>query len=271
MRLKKVALNFSLKTRALIAGGVWACVGVVAFFCSETGKSFSEWSRQTWQTAWQKSGRSLQQVTVDWQETTHYTKTEEILKTIGVSRGDAMSDIDLDDMKQKIEKLPWVRQTVVERYWPNKIKITIEEKMPLALWQNNKQYHPLDEYAQVINTTKQLPADLLLVVGPDAPQHLVSLIRDLEKVPDIYQYVRAAIRVNERHWNLKLFHVEKGKGLEVVLPDTGILDALKRLEEHSKKEKLIKRQVALIDLRAKGKLLLKPIDVAQSNKKVKKK
>ena len=271
MRLKKIALNFTLKTRSLLACGVWVCVGIVAFFSSETGKHFSEWAQQTWQTALQKSGRSLQQVTVDWQGSTHYTKTEEILKTIGVARGDAMSSVDLNEMKQKIEKLPWVRHTAIERYWPNTIKITIEEKMPLALWQNNRQYYPLDEYAQVIDTTKQLPADLLLVVGPDAPKHLVSLIRDLEQVPEIYQYVRAAVRVNERRWNLKLFHVEKEKGLEVVLPETGVLNALQRLEAHNKKEKLIKRQVASIDLRTKDKVILKPIEVANSTSKAKKK
>lgn len=269
MRLKKFAVNLTLKTRALLACGVWVCVGIVAFFCSETGKNFTDWSRQTWQTAGQKTGRSLQQIEVVWQNPSHYTKTEEILKTIGASRGDAMADINLGNMKQKIEALPWVRQTIVERYWPNTIKITIEEKMPLALWQNNRQYHPLDEQAQIINTTKQLPADLLLVVGADAPKHLVALIRDLEQVPDIYQYVRAAVRINERRWNLKLFNAEKG--LEIILPETDILGALKRLEDHNKKEKLIKRQVAAIDLRTNGKVLLKPIELTHSGKKTNKK
>ena len=269
MRLKKFHFHFSLKTRAFFACGLWACVGIATFLCSETGQQFSKWSQQMWQTAGQKSGRSLQQVFVDWQEPNHYTKREEILKTIGVARGDAMADIDLNEMKQKIEALPWVRQTVVERYWPNTIKITIAEKMPLALWQNNRQYHPLDEQAKIIDTTKQLPADLLLVVGPDAPKHLVPLIRDLEQVPDIYQYVRAAVRINERRWNLKLFNAEKG--VDVLLPETGVLDALQRLENHNKKEKLIKRQVAAIDLRTKDKVILKPIENGAQLKKVSKK
>ena len=141
--------------------------------------------------------------------------------------------------------------------------------MPLALWQNNRKYHPLDERAEIIDTTKQLPADLLLVVGPDAPKHLIPLIKDLEQVPDIYQYVRAAVRVGERRWNLKLFNAEKG--VEVLLPETNILSALRRLDAHNKQEKLIKRQIAAIDLRTADKVVLKPLTASKTPQKAKKK
>ena len=108
--------------------------------------------------------------------------------------------------------------------------------------------------------------DLLLVVGADAPKHLLSLIQDLEQVPDIYQYVRAAVRINGRRWNLKLFNAEKG--LEVSLPESGVLAALRRLEAHNQKEKLIKRQIASIDLRTPDKVVIKPIAAQKEKKKV---
>ncbi len=269
MRLKKHTIKFSCKTRALVACGIWLCVGLVAFFCSATGKSVVNWTSQTWYSISQKGDFRLQQMEVVWQNAMHYTKTEEILKAVAVTQGAAMADVDLRKIQHKVEGLPWVRNVVVERYWPDTIRMTVEEKMPLALWQNNRQYHPLDESAQVINTTKQLPADLLLVVGADAPQHLMGLIHDLEQVPDIYQYVRAAVRINERRWNLKLFNAEKG--VDVLLPETGVLSALQRLENHNKKEKLIKRQVAAIDLRTKDKVILKPLENGAATKKVSKK
>ena len=265
MRLKQLAIKLTLKTRLILTGVVWLVVAGVAFFCSTTGKNFSEWSRRTWQEVVQKSGRSLQQIEVVWQTPNHYTRTDEILKKIGLSQGEAMSQIDLTNIAAQIESLPWVRSVIVERYWPNKLKMTIEEKTPWALWQHNRQYHPLDEEAKIIETTKQLPADLLLVVGADAPEHLILLIHDLEQVPDIYQYVRAAVRINERRWNLKLFDAEKG--LEVLLPETGVLDALQRLDAHNKKEKLIRRQLAAIDLRTKDKVVLKPVEQKASDKK----
>ncbi|MBQ4471754.1 MAG: FtsQ-type POTRA domain-containing protein [Alphaproteobacteria bacterium] len=267
MRLNKEMFKFSLKTRAIAMCGVWVIVGIIAFFCSATGHQVTQWTKGVANLSVQKAQRQLSQVSVTWREQTHYTKTDEILKTIHLDQGMDMSKIDLDDIRIKVEKLPWVRAAVVERYWPNHLKITIEEKMPLALWQHNKKYHPLDEFAHVIATTKQLPADLLLVVGPDAPQHLLPLLKELEQVPDIYQYVRAAVRVSERRWTLKLFDVTNG--VEVVLPEKGIHQALIRLDEHNKKEKLIKRQVASIDLRNPNKVVLEPLN--QPKKKASKK
>lgn len=269
MRLKLNCLKWPLKTRLWIGGVLWTIILVIAFFCSTTGHHLIDWTKGKVDVAFQKADYRLKQIEVNWKDDIHYTKTEDILKTIDLSQGDNMSSVHLDQLQEKLEKLPWIRSVIIERYWPNVLKITITEKMPLALWQHNHKYHPLDERAEIINTTNQLPADLLLVVGPDAPQNLIPLIQNLEQVPDIYQYVRAAVRVGERRWNLKLFNAEKG--LEVLLPETNILGALQRLNEHNKKEKLIKRQIAAIDLRTKDKVILKPIPTPQPKQKATKK
>ena len=269
MRLKLNCFKWPLKIRLCIAGGLWVIIMIIAFFCSSIGHQLVDWSKNKADIAAQKADYRLKQIEVNWQEDIHYTKTEDILKTINLKQGESMSAVHLSELKEKLETLPWIRSAIIERYWPNTLKITITEKMPLALWQNNHKYHPLDERAEVINTSNQLPADLLLVVGPDAPKNLISLVQDLEQVPNIYQYVRAAVRVGERRWNLKLFDAEKG--LEVLLPETDVLGALKRLDEHNKKEKLIKRQIAAIDLRTNDKVILKPIPAPQQKPKASKK
>lgn len=268
MRLKYNCFKWPIRTRAYIACAVWCCIAVISFFCSKPGEQFTNWTKENLKIAAQKSHRNLRQVEVNWLDPTHYTKTEEILKVIGVKQGDPMADIELKDLQEKVEQMPWVRTAVVERFWPDVIKITLKEKTPLALWQNNRQHHPLDDKAEIIDTSKG-PADLLLVVGRDAPEHLIALIKDLEQVPDIYQYVRAAVRVGERRWNLRLFNAEKG--LDVLLPETNVLSALKRLETHNKQEKLIKRQIAAIDLRMADKVILRPLSMPKGKEKVKKK
>ena len=269
MRLNYNYFKWSPKTRCLTGAFIWLFIAIVSFFCSPTGTALIKWTKDIGQVALQKTNTNLRQVEVIWQNNSHYTKTEEIFDIIGLKQGENMQKLSIKSIQEKIEQLPWVRHAIIERYWPNTLKITIEEKMPLALWQNKHKYHPLDEEGHVINTTKQLPADLLLVVGPDAPQQLIPLIQDLEKVPEIYQYVRAAVRMGERRWNLKLFDAEKG--LEILLPENNTLDALKRLNEHNKKEKLIKRQVAAIDLRTKEKVILKPIPTPKQKPKAIKK
>ena len=266
MRLKNV-VRFSMKTRLWIAGFLWLLVGGIAFFYTVTGQQLVHWSQNTMTLMTQKADRALRwPIQIVWQDEMHYTKDEEIQKVKGLKSGQEMHSISLSSVQEKIEKLPWVRSAVVEVYWPNTLLITIAEKMPLAIWQYNRTYHPLDERAEIIDTTKLLPADLLLVVGADAPKHLLSLIQDLEQVPDIYQYVRAAVRINGRRWNLKLFNAEKG--LEISLPESGVLAALRRLEAHNQKEKLIKRQIASIDLRTPDKVVIKPIAAQKEKKKV---
>ena len=269
MRLKIKNFSLPVKTRLWIAAVLWLFIGGVAFFYSKPGQNLVEWVQRAWAEVSEKSGRNLKQIKVVWRDDVHYTKEGEILKAIGFAPGDSMGQISLSAVQEKIEKLPWVRTAVIERYWPNTLKITIEEKIPLAIWQHNRTYHPLDERAEIIDTTKLLPADVLLVVGPDAPKHLLSLLRDLEQVPDIYQYVRAAVRVHERRWNLKLFNAETG--LEILLPESGVLKALKRLDARNKKDKLVKRQIALIDLRSEEKVVFKPITAEKEKKKVAKK
>ena len=252
-----------------ITGAVWFIVAISAFFCSDTGHRLANWTKDVIHIATAKAACDLAQVKVVWNEETHYTKSEEVLKAIGIQQGVKMSSIHLDELRKHIEQLPWVRSAIVQRFWPNNLRIIVKEKMPLALWQNNKKYRPLDEHAKVIQTSQKLPADLLLVVGPDAPKHLLPLLQNLQTVPEIYQYVRAAVRIGERRWNLRLFDAEKG--VEILLPETNVLDALNRLDAHNKKEKLIKRRVASIDLRTHDKVILKPIETPKQPKKAPKK
>ena len=269
MRLKFKNFSLPVKTRLWIAAALWLVVGVIAFFYTKPGQEIVDWTQKTWAAAGEKTGRRLKQPVIVWQDEIHYTKEGEVLKAIGFSAGDSMAQISLTEVQRKIEKLPWIRSAIVERYWPNTLKITIEEKIPLAIWQHNRTYHPLDERAEIIDTTKLLPADLLLIVGPDAPKHLLSLLRDLEQVPEIYQYVRAAVRVHERRWNLRLFNAETG--LEVILPESGVLKALKRLDDYNKKDKLMKRQIASIDMRSGEKIVFKPMTQTKEKKKAAKK
>ncbi|HEY6086835.1 MAG TPA: cell division protein FtsQ/DivIB [Burkholderiaceae bacterium] len=43
--------------------------------------------------------------------------------------------LDLDRARAAFESVPWVRQAVVRRVWPNRLAITLEEHRAAALWQ----------------------------------------------------------------------------------------------------------------------------------------
>lgn len=43
----------------------------------------------------------------------------------------------LDTVRIAFESVPWVRKAAVQREWPNKLIVTIEEHQPLATWDDN--------------------------------------------------------------------------------------------------------------------------------------
>lgn len=42
--------------------------------------------------------------------------------------------VDLDDVREAFEKLPWVKQARIARYWPDTLRVELVEHMPLARW-----------------------------------------------------------------------------------------------------------------------------------------
>ena len=73
------------------------------------------------------------------------TKNDEILKAIGLTRGDNLLKTDVSLVKQNLENLPWVRDVEVKRsFFPNILNVEIKEKDVLALWQLNEKFYPLD-------------------------------------------------------------------------------------------------------------------------------
>jgi len=252
-----------MRARLKILGGLLCVIGILTFISSDIGHATLDWSKSMIDVVGDKANLRVNQVNFS---RLQYTTEADIKEALQVSKGDPILQVDLDAIRQRIEQLPWVRSCVVERYLPDEIYILIQEKVPMAIWQNNKVYHPLDELAQPIQTSKKMPSDLLLVVGENAPESLLTLLENLEKVPDLYQYVRAAVRIGNRRWNLRLFNVENG--VEINLPeDENMLSALERLVAADQKEKLLKRKVRAIDMRQKDKIILKPLD--KDNKKAK--
>lgn len=45
--------------------------------------------------------------------------------------------VNLDKMSNDFRKIPWIRQVLIHRVWPNKLRVYVEEYEPLALWNKN--------------------------------------------------------------------------------------------------------------------------------------
>ncbi|MEX0694431.1 MAG: FtsQ-type POTRA domain-containing protein, partial [Rhodospirillales bacterium] len=105
------------------------------------------------------------------------TDRDVLIRTLNISRGAPILAFDILDAKQRLESLPWVRASTVERMLPDTILVSIVEREPLALWQHDKKLHLIDAEGKVILSDHLEPyGDLLVVVGDGAETQASALI-----------------------------------------------------------------------------------------------
>lgn len=246
-----------------ILGVIFVVLCLTGLYYSPVGQKGIELSKTAWHFCSDKAYWKLNQVVVEGHKR---SDTKALVEALNVIQGQDMNTISLQEARGRLLQLPWVKEAVVERHLPNKLIVHITEKTPIALWQNNQNYYPLDEEGHPINDNKLLPADLILVVGVDAPENTLALLMALEKVPHINQLVRSAVRIEKRRWNLHLMDAEEG--MEILLPETEVEHALLRLENQDQKERLLKKDIQAIDMRLSDRIILHP--KKSSNQKTKK-
>jgi cell division protein FtsQ len=176
-----------------------------------------------------------------------------LLDTAGLARGDPIFGFSPEAVRRRIESLPWVETAAVERRLPGTVAITIIERKPIALWQHNERISMID--AAGINlgpTTIDTAPDLPLVVGGDAATHAAELLDLLAGHPGISKRVLASSWIGSRRWDLKM-----DNGVEVLLPETGLADALQQLDDAETSSRVLERDVVAVDLRLPGKMVVR--------------
>ena len=263
MRLKNPKTSSKFLWKLLI--GVLLCLLFIGAYISPLGLYLRQWGKTGWEFILNRAEWRLGSPDDVMLVGHKRTSRETVIDALQIAPHQQTNTIDFDAKKRDLEKLPWVRQAIIERKLPNKLKITLLEKTPIARWQNQGEYFLLDEEGKPINDKQYLSEDLILIVGPDAPEHVVELLSALDKFPEIGTRVRSAKRIENRRWNLRLMDAEKG--LEILLPQTDIVQALARLDRQNKKDKLLRKDVESIDMRLSDRIIVRE---AVRNKKAKK-
>ncbi|MBR5130613.1 MAG: FtsQ-type POTRA domain-containing protein [Alphaproteobacteria bacterium] len=255
-RIKKkqggILKSLSIKIRLIIVGSVLCFLALAAFFSGETGQKFINKTTELYHQIISRTQLTFRIVSIEGHKR---TSKEDIIRAFNLEQGTPILDIDLSDIQNKIAELPWVDSVSVERHLPSTIYIRIVEKTPIAVWQSNKKYFPLDETGEPIDDNRTKLNNLLLVVGRDAPEYTSDLIVALNKYPTIKELVVSAVRVGDRRWNLILHDVNDG--INVYLPEIGIEEALSRLVEAQKTDEVLSKDLKVIDLRIEDRLIIR--------------
>jgi cell division protein FtsQ len=183
------------------------------------------------------------------------TPSDQLVSALGVHYGDPILGLDIAAARARIEALPSVRAAAIERRLPGALHLSIVERQPVALWQTGNNFVLVDRDGRRIPGAIEGFEDLPLVVGEGAPSRTEELFALMAAEPELATRVKAAIRVGNRRWNIKLDDVENG--LEARLPELDTEAAWHRLAQLEKTRALSGKHITMVDLRVPDRLVLK--------------
>lgn len=194
------------------------------------------------------------------------TSRQEIYDIIGINRGDNILSLDVSEIKQKLETLPWIRFASVRRsFFPNILHITLTERQVRSIWQIENKFHPIDSEGNVINA-KYIPSrPILLIVGEGAPENITRLLKSISEDKEIFARIKVANFISKRRWNLILDDIENG--ITIKLPEENIEEAWKKFLKLNTTKGILKRKLTIIDLRLPDKVVVKLGKISSDEKK----
>lgn len=172
---------------------------------------------------------------------------------LNVGKGDPLFSLKPLPAQDMLEKLSWVESARVERRLPDTVYVHLNERVPMALWQNNQDVSLIDKNGVVI--TKQgldKFKELILIVGEHAPEEAPEFFKHLHAEDELLGRIEAARLISKRRWDLKLKN-----GVVVKLPEDEIALALRRLVVLHEKERLMDKDVLSIDVRQSARITVR--------------
>jgi len=164
---------------------------------------------------------------------------------IDIERGDPIFRFDPAKTKEMIERVSWIKEAHVERRLPNTIYVGLQERQPMALWQHKGKLRLIDAEGVVLTDHDLEPfKELVIVVGEDAPEMALELLSIVSVEPLLQERLEAVSHVGKRRWDLRLKN-----GIIVKLPEKDLGLALRKLAESQEKDKLMDKDLLVIDMR----------------------
>lgn len=185
------------------------------------------------------------------------TKDADIITLLTVGTGNSTLTFDAQKAQARLEWLRSVRSATVRKVYPNRVIVSIVEKTPVLRWRIGSTTWLLDERGDKIGTDIASYTELPLVIGQGAADDAVPMVRLLARHEKVGDGLAALSRIGDRRWDLIYRN-----GLRVQLPETGVAQALDRLDIYQAQYQLLDRDVTQIDLRVPGMVTLKPGELA---------
>lgn len=181
------------------------------------------------------------------------TKKSALLQALQVSEGDNILAINITEMKDRINQLPWVKSARIERHFPNKISLTLVERTPMARWQTNRVLKLIDVHGDVIPRVDLTRfSHLPIIIGKNAPKIAGQILKTLSNEPNLFRRVKSLTLVSDRRWDVQL-----NNQINVNLPEKNPGKAWAHLATVEQGHNIFDDQIQGIDMRLENQLIIK--------------
>ena len=155
-------------------------------------------------------------------------------------------DLDLEGMRSKVAALEEVRDVVVRVGDGGALEVVLTPRMPVALWRRPDGLKLIDGDGNFAGAAVQRAdrRDLPLIAGSGAQDHIDEALALFRSANAITPRVRGLVRIGERRWDMVLDRDQR-----IMLPEDQPVAALDRVMALEREQELLKRDVAVVDMR----------------------
>jgi len=95
----------------------------------------------------------------------HMVTRDAVLAPFYKDRGRSVLRIPLDSRRSEIEQIAWVQTASVERILPNRIRVDVSERTPIAFVRNGSELALIDEFGVILDRSQQEDLHFPIVTG----------------------------------------------------------------------------------------------------------
>lgn len=124
--------------------------------------------------------------------------------------------VDLQKAREAFEAVPWVRQAVVRRQFPNKLRVVLQEHQPEALWGADSESRLVNTFGEIFeaNPGDVEQEDMPRLVGPDGmAAEVLAMYRGLKPLLEKLDLgIEQVVLTGRGGWTL---HLDSGATVEL--------------------------------------------------------
>lgn len=173
------------------------------------------------------------------------TSPIDIFQQLELDGHTSLITLDLEEARQAILALPWVRDAEIRKIYPDAIDIKLDEHRAFGIWQHGQELSLIEENGNVIAPLEREKfTQLPLYVGFGADTNAAAIDAVMNEWPELKLRVLAHIRVADRRWDIRL-----NNGVTVRLPENNAEAALAKLRRLDEEKDVLGRDIDTVDLR----------------------